>query len=104
MDPYIGIRENHPFAIVAYYTGLLKCMDIVEPYHPDRFLRQFGRVQNIPPPPLAPLSRGSTAGKYCLSYKYVDRITERWKNHVLSEVECSEPVIHPWDYKPNYMD
>ncbi|XP_028051734.1 protein MAIN-LIKE 1-like [Camellia sinensis] len=55
-DPYISKRDNHPFAEVAYYTGLLKCIDIVEPYHPDRFLRQFGRMQTILPPPLSPVS------------------------------------------------
>ncbi|KAL7185843.1 hypothetical protein ACSBR2_027745 [Camellia fascicularis] len=62
-DPYHDKRIEHPFSDVAYYSGCLKCMHIVKPYHPDRVLRQFGRVQIILSPPLAPVraSRGSTA-------------------------------------------
>ncbi|XP_028052559.1 protein MAIN-LIKE 2-like [Camellia sinensis] len=35
-DPYHDKRIEHPFSDVAYYSGCLKCMHIVEPYHPDR--------------------------------------------------------------------
>ncbi|KAL7227114.1 hypothetical protein ACSBR1_022059 [Camellia fascicularis] len=75
-DPYHDKRIEHPFSDVAYYNGCLKCMHIVEPYHPDRILRQFGRVQIIPSPPLAPVraSRGSTAKQYIIAYKYLDTI------------------------------
>ncbi|KAL7237078.1 hypothetical protein ACSBR1_020199 [Camellia fascicularis] len=75
-DPYHDNRIEHPFFDVAYYSGCLKCMHIVEPYHPDRVLRQFGRVQIIPSPPLALVraSRGSTAKQYIIAYKYLDTI------------------------------
>ncbi|XP_028101835.1 protein MAIN-LIKE 1-like [Camellia sinensis] len=53
-DPYRLCRTHHPLHVVAYYTGCLKCFDIVELYHPNRVLRQFGRVQTIPPEPLSP--------------------------------------------------
>ncbi|XP_028122804.1 protein MAIN-LIKE 2-like [Camellia sinensis] len=35
-DPYHDKRIEHPFFYVAYYSRCLKCMHIVEPYHPDR--------------------------------------------------------------------
>ncbi|KAL7242873.1 hypothetical protein ACSBR1_015304 [Camellia fascicularis] len=75
-DPYHDKRIEHPFSDVVYYSGCLKCMHIVEPYHPDRVLRQFGRVQIIPSPPLAPVqaSRGSAAKQYTIAYKYLDTI------------------------------
>ncbi|KAL7248480.1 hypothetical protein ACSBR2_003250 [Camellia fascicularis] len=38
-DPYHDKRIEHPFSDVAYYSGCLKCMHIIEPYHPDRVLR-----------------------------------------------------------------
>ena len=46
----IGIH----YMTFVFFTDCLKCIDVVEPYHPKRMLRQLGRVQIIPPPPLAP--------------------------------------------------
>ncbi|CAL8994910.1 unnamed protein product [Prunus brigantina] len=48
-EPYKFEREHHPFADVAFYAGMLRCCDVIEPYHPEQVLRQFGRVQTIPP-------------------------------------------------------
>ncbi|XP_028111263.1 protein MAIN-LIKE 2-like [Camellia sinensis] len=42
-DPYHSCRDRHPCNPVTFYHGCLKCLDVVEPYHPDRVLRQFGR-------------------------------------------------------------
>ncbi|XP_028072408.1 protein MAIN-LIKE 2-like [Camellia sinensis] len=46
-DPYQNCRDVHPCHLVTFYYGCLKCLEVVEPYHPDRVLRQFGRVQTI---------------------------------------------------------
>ncbi|KAK9274231.1 hypothetical protein L1049_019045 [Liquidambar formosana] len=35
-DPYSSIRAHHPLEEFAYYAGFLYCVDIVEPYQPDR--------------------------------------------------------------------
>ncbi|THG11079.1 hypothetical protein TEA_002610 [Camellia sinensis var. sinensis] len=51
-DPYQYCRQHHPCHEITFYSGCLKCLDVVEPYHPKRVLRQFGRVQTIPPAPL----------------------------------------------------
>ncbi|XP_028105765.1 protein MAIN-LIKE 1-like, partial [Camellia sinensis] len=85
-DPYCLCRTHHPLHEVAYYTRCLKCFDIVEPYHPNRVLRQFGRVITIPPEPLSPVRaiRGSKPGQYRIMYQYHDTIWAQWENHVLS--------------------
>ena len=81
-------------------------MHIVEPYHPDRVLRQFGKVQTIPSPllGLVQASRGSTAKQYIIAYKYLDTIWESWENHLLFETARSVPVLHPWDCVSCYLD
>ncbi|RWR73218.1 serine/threonine-protein phosphatase 7 long form [Cinnamomum micranthum f. kanehirae] len=93
-DPYLKHMADHPFHEVAYYTGCLKCMDIVGPYHPDWVHRQFGRVQRIPPTPLAP-QRAAV---------WLDQIWERWHNHLLSPMKRGVPVAHPSDCTTNYMN
>ncbi|RWR73217.1 serine/threonine-protein phosphatase 7 long form isoform X1 [Cinnamomum micranthum f. kanehirae] len=62
-DSYYHHRGDRPFHEVKFYTGCLKCIDVVEPYHPDRVLRQFGRIQMIPSASLATVRafHGSTA-------------------------------------------
>lgn len=53
-DPYASRRPT--FDQIVFYTGPIRAMFVVEPYLPDRVLRQFGLVQVIPSNPLA-LSR-----------------------------------------------
>ncbi|KAL7212543.1 hypothetical protein ACSBR2_015273 [Camellia fascicularis] len=72
----------------------------------DRVLRQFGRVQIIPSPSLAPVraSKGSTAKQYIIAYKYLDTIWESWENHLLSEIARSVLILHLWDCVQGYLD
>ncbi|THG00141.1 hypothetical protein TEA_015205 [Camellia sinensis var. sinensis] len=51
-DPYRDCRQHHPCHEITFYSDYLKCLDVVEPYHLERVLRQFGGVQTIPPAPL----------------------------------------------------
>ncbi|KAK9118322.1 hypothetical protein Scep_016415 [Stephania cephalantha] len=64
-DPYVNVRENGVVQAMAFYSGTIKYMDVVEPYHPERILRQFGHVQSIPDPPYRPLEahRGPSRNK-----------------------------------------
>ncbi|XP_028053396.1 protein MAIN-LIKE 1-like [Camellia sinensis] len=75
-DPYRHCHQHHPCHEITFYTCCLKCLDVVEPYHPERVLRQFGRVQTIPPAPLDLVRavRGATAGRYRVMYQYLDQI------------------------------
>ena len=93
-DPYRQYRGDHPFHEVAFYTGCLKCMDIVEPCHPNRVLGQFNKVQRIPPAPLALMRamRNSTTNQYQIAYQYLNQIGESWPSHVLSPLNHGAPM------------
>lgn len=66
---------------------MLKCMDVIEPYHPDRVLHQFGRVQDIPSPPMEPTNclRGAKPNQYHEDYPYIAIFWDRWENHLLND-------------------
>jgi hypothetical protein len=79
---------------------------MIEPYHPDRILRQFGRIQTIPRDPSAVGSfrRGRVSNQYRVLYQYVGGMWETWQDHVLHQNNRSRPAIKPWDCVPGYMD
>ncbi|XP_040365458.1 uncharacterized protein LOC112170737 isoform X2 [Rosa chinensis] len=94
-DPYRGHREAHPLLEITFYTGMLKCLDIVEPYYPDRVLRQFGRVQTIRHNPYTPsrVRRVSDSKSYKVVYEYFDGLWQRWRDHVLADANRTIPLI-----------
>ncbi|XP_073225746.1 protein MAINTENANCE OF MERISTEMS-like [Cicer arietinum] len=47
--PYDDDRANHPFEDISMFSGYLRCGGVSVPYLPERCLRQFGRIQCIPP-------------------------------------------------------
>ncbi|KAI8530019.1 hypothetical protein RHMOL_Rhmol11G0021500 [Rhododendron molle] len=51
-DPYTNRRQ---VADVVFYMGCIRAMAVLEPYLPDRVLRQFGMVQLVPGPSSFPL-------------------------------------------------
>ncbi|XP_028067879.1 protein MAIN-LIKE 1-like [Camellia sinensis] len=77
-DPYQSCRDVQPCQPVTFYHSCLKCLEVVEPYHPNRVLRQFGRVQTIPNPPLGPMraSQEAIAPCYDVIYAYLHIIWE----------------------------
>ncbi|KAG5516773.1 hypothetical protein RHGRI_037499 [Rhododendron griersonianum] len=50
-DPYTDRRQV--VADVVFYTGCIRAMAVLEPYLPDRVLRQFNMVQLVPGPPVS---------------------------------------------------
>ncbi|XP_012828286.1 PREDICTED: serine/threonine-protein phosphatase 7 long form homolog [Erythranthe guttata] len=42
--PYEVLRDRFPMPESTWFSGMLQYMCTLEPYHPDRVLRQFGRV------------------------------------------------------------
>ena len=72
--PYTATRAQHPFHQISFFRGCSRALEVIEPYHPHRVLQQFGFVQTITPAPLTPIraSRGSTHGKYMVSYIFLD--------------------------------
>lgn len=104
-DPYVDIRPDGVVHPMAFYSGTLKYMDIVEPYHPERFLRQLGHVQGIPDPPYRPSEalRGKNVMKYKAKYAFVPENWERWRNHLLSPEVRGEKSIFPFLATPQYL-
>ncbi|KAB2619774.1 serine/threonine-protein phosphatase 7 long form-like protein [Pyrus ussuriensis x Pyrus communis] len=73
-EPYTSHRQAQPFHEITYFTGMLKCFDVVEPYCPERVLRQFGHVQTIPKALcVLPRSRKAThASVNKVLFEYID--------------------------------
>ncbi|KAF7143626.1 hypothetical protein RHSIM_Rhsim05G0087700 [Rhododendron simsii] len=81
-------------------------MSVLEPYLPDRVLRQFGMVQLVPGPPLVPLrgSRGANSHSYSVVYAYTDGQWENWRDHVMN-ADKRVAIQHgvPWESHPDYL-
>ncbi|KAK9125096.1 hypothetical protein Scep_013942 [Stephania cephalantha] len=76
MPDLISIRTDEDIAELAFYTGTIKYMVVVEPYHPNSFLRQLGHVQRIPLAPYNPTraQRGKVVASYVVKYNFQDEI------------------------------
>ncbi|KAF7145625.1 hypothetical protein RHSIM_Rhsim04G0154500 [Rhododendron simsii] len=81
-------------------------MSVLEPYLPDRVLRQFGMVQLVPGPPLVPLrgSRGANSHSYSVVYAYTDGQWENWRDRVMNVDKrvAIQPGV-PWESHPDYL-
>ncbi|OVA07425.1 Aminotransferase-like [Macleaya cordata] len=92
-DPYKSQRElRFPLHELAFYSGFLRCHNVIEPYHPDRVMRQFGLVQSIPRPPI----------KKKVVHDIVSHQWDNWTSQLL--VQRGEPISKPWDCGHDYME
>lgn len=80
-------------------------MDVVEPYHSDPVLRQFGRVKYIPSPPMEPTKclRGAKPNQYHVDYLYIVIFWSRWENYLLSDRFRSREVAFSRECILEYM-
>ena len=103
--PYWRARTYHPIPDITFFSGCLKCGSIIEPYHPERVLRQFGYAQTIPPPPLSPVEarRGAGTASYRVIYTFIDDTWNRWDIHLLPPHRRGTPCRFPWDFTNNYL-
>lgn len=76
----------------------------MEPYHPDRVLRQFGYVQTIPYVPIAPgvprKETQQTAAIWGVLVKYF----VQWDSHVLSDERLGRPARPAGQCDPSYLE
>ncbi|XP_052178680.1 protein MAIN-LIKE 1-like [Diospyros lotus] len=79
--PYRRHRAQHPLHEIAFFSRCLKCGGVIEPYHPERVLRQFGHKQNIPPPPLSPIE--AKRGRATATYKGESAVSSASWHHCL---------------------
>ena len=104
-DPYADSRTDTSVRDLAFYTGYLKYMDYVEPYNPDRFLRQLGHVQRVPLSPYKPRSanRGKKAMSYNVEYSFMPEFWERWQCHLLSAELRGPKATYSFECSPDYL-
>ncbi|KAH7835826.1 hypothetical protein Vadar_030228 [Vaccinium darrowii] len=91
-------HERDVLLDIAFYTGCIHCLSVVEPYMPDRVLRQLGLVQSVPGPPIAP-ERGGKGGD-----EWTYGFWENWGNHLLPDDKgvFVRPGV-PWECTPDYL-
>ncbi|XP_026421516.1 protein MAIN-LIKE 1-like [Papaver somniferum] len=105
-NPYQASRDHHAFDEIAFYSGCLTAFEVVEPYHPDRVLRQFGRFQRIPSSPFLPVEvcRPKDSNGYVVGFKGKYQYWGCWQDHLLPELERGHFVIRPSDCDAAYME
>ncbi|XP_052185072.1 uncharacterized protein LOC127796750 [Diospyros lotus] len=103
--PYWRARAHHPLPEITFFSGCLKCESIIEPYHPEKVLRQFGYVQTIPPPPLSPIEakQGAGTASYRVIYEFIDDSWNRWEIHLLPPYRRGRPCEFPWHFTYEYL-
>ncbi|KAL9244588.1 hypothetical protein vseg_018353 [Gypsophila vaccaria] len=96
--------KRHPHTL---FCGFIRFGQIVEPYHPDRCMRQFGFVQVIPrhmPRPVVVHRPPAPKFGYRLGYgKYVDEAWEYMEYHLINLSNLSVLATMPFDAHPDYM-
>ncbi|GAA0152968.1 hypothetical protein LIER_11318 [Lithospermum erythrorhizon] len=82
--------ESYEILPISYYNGCIHFLEVNEPYMPIRVSRQFGRVQEIPRPPIR-----STICKLCSAPKSYKK-----------EYGCNDSHWQDWDthrYDANWL-
>ncbi|KAK9123660.1 hypothetical protein Sjap_013262 [Stephania japonica] len=90
---------------MAFYSDCPKYMEVVEPYHPERFIRQLGHVQGMPPSPyrLLEANQGHIIMKYSVKYLFQSENWERWRSHSLSIEDLWEKARFEFMAAPEYL-
>ena len=95
-DPHSSFRTA-PRQEVTFFVGCLAAADVIEPYMPDRALRQVGHVQSIPEVPLPQrLDRGvdMTRRTRDLLHSHTEYFTA-WDTHVLRQERRGRRAVPP---------
>ena len=103
-DSYIERRSWRQIQPITFYTGCICGGELVEPYHPDRILRQIGYVQRIPTSHHIPFTglRGKSASQYTVVYQFTSTQWIEWKSHIVP-MEDRQPVLRLYDCTKDYM-
>ncbi|KAF7129007.1 hypothetical protein RHSIM_Rhsim10G0126300 [Rhododendron simsii] len=101
-DPYKDRRQN--VFEIAFYTGPIRAMSYVEPYLPDRVLRQFGLLQRIPANPIAPSFASRGQHKYDVVYEWNEGFWSSSDYHLVPEDKRERvPLGIPWACTEDYL-
>ncbi|KAK9725740.1 hypothetical protein RND81_05G165800 [Saponaria officinalis] len=88
------------------YSGLIRFLDVVEPYQPDRCLRQFGYCQTIPMHMLTPASNHRPDNLHKSGYRvdFGPCPDDQWgfTEARIKLSERSKPAVMPFQTVPRY--
>ncbi|KAL8456215.1 hypothetical protein ACS0TY_034437 [Phlomoides rotata] len=91
-SPYTpSVRETYPFDPVTLFHGCISAGDIVEPYLPERVLRQFDITNRV--------SQSQQNLLITLAQHFGS-----WDVHTLIDDRLGTPVYCSWDSSPDYME
>ena len=92
-------------AWMSSFQGCVCFLNIVEPYMPDRVLRQFGYTQSIPTEPIAPIKacRSANIRKYNVLYPSKESNWAAPDGHILSQRQLGERATPPSACTDDYM-
>ncbi|RZC85969.1 hypothetical protein C5167_026635 [Papaver somniferum] len=106
-DPYHNhIHRNFfPIRNIVWYTGLIVCIGVLEPYYPERVLRQLGRCQRIPRSPICTHTVvGTREGSFVSVYSCAQDYWTSWQDKLLDYSQRSSSAQHPWHCSGDYID
>ncbi|KAF6138781.1 hypothetical protein GIB67_039120, partial [Kingdonia uniflora] len=92
-DPNIDKRDSpHAFKEVNFFYETLASLDHVQPYYPNRVVRQFNREQGIPTKQLltkvSDLWNAKVAMKFSPNYEWVDCFSsQKWNEFALKKID-----------------
>lgn len=104
-DAYRDVRTLSDDDICWFY-GCIRTMEIVETYHPNRVVRQFGHIQSIPQSPIPPTksARSGNAREYSVTYASRDDDFIHFVNHLVNKRQRMGKVSYAWECTDDYME
>ena len=103
--PWGRLDFSDPRYAPSRFRGIIECLEIQEPYLPDRVLRQFGYPQGIPdapPPPLKVVRPSSTRKTYDVQYP-ADACQWGADPRPMIELVDAPRTTYPWECDPAYL-
>ena len=106
-QPWGAQPYEHEVLSPTLFRGLIRANKIVEPYMPDRVLRQFGITQGVPVEPIRPVKckRGPVLVKDAYTLQFAQSDLALWDEEQRPLIQLSGPrATRGWDVTRDYLD
>ncbi|KAK9132968.1 hypothetical protein Scep_012496 [Stephania cephalantha] len=102
-DPYVNLRENGVVHAMAFYSGMIKYMDVVEPYHRRGLRDGLGMCNLYQILRTVHWKHTESANKYSVKYWFHQDYWERWRNHLLAPEVRGDKTEFEFLATPDYL-